>query len=110
MVQYQAELDVVFSALSDANRRMIIDRLVNGPAAISELAAICDMSLTGLKKHVRVLEEADLVATVKKGRVRECRLGDSDLDAVAGWIDWYQTHWRRRLDQLERLVEQKEQT
>ena len=83
MVQYQLELDRTFSALSDPTRRAILERLGRGPATIGELAEPFGMSLTGLKKHVNVLEEADLVVTQKVGRTRRCRLGRGRLEDAA---------------------------
>jgi DNA-binding transcriptional ArsR family regulator len=107
MVQYQATLDHTFSALADPTRRDILERLGRGPATISELAEPYGMSLTGLKKHVRILEEADLVTTEKVGRTRECRLGREQLEDAAQWIEMYQSRWDRRLDRLEAYLERK---
>jgi len=107
MVQYTATLDRTFSALADPTRRDILERLRRGPATISELAEPYGMSLTGLKKHVRILEEADLVTTEKIGRTRECRLGPGKLEDAAQWIEMYQHHWDRRLDRLEAYLERK---
>lgn len=104
MVQYSPVLDRTFSALSDRTRREILERLGRGPATISELAAPSGMSLTGVKKHVRVLEEADLVITQKVGRVRECRLGPGHLDDAAGWIEAYRQAWQGRFDRFERYL------
>jgi DNA-binding transcriptional ArsR family regulator len=104
MVQYGTILDRTFSALSDPTRRDILERLGRGPASITELAEPFGMSLTGLKKHVGILEEAGLVTTEKKGRVRECRLGPSRLEDAARWIDWYRDQWKGRLDRLEAFV------
>jgi DNA-binding transcriptional ArsR family regulator len=105
MVQYQATLDRTFSALSDPTRRDILERLGRGPATISELAQPFGMSLTGLKKHVRILEEADLVTTEKVGRTRECRLGPGQLEDATQWIETYRRNWERRLDKLEGYLE-----
>src|SRR4029453_18155404 len=105
MVQYQATLDRTFSALGDGTRRDILERLQLGPASISELAAQARMSLPGVAKHVRVLEEGRLVTTEKKGRPRGCRLGPERLDDIAAWIDSYRTVWERRLDRLEAVLE-----
>ena len=107
MVQYQVTLDRTFSALADPTRRDILERLGRGPATISELAEPYGMSLTGLKKHVRILEEADLVTTEKIGRTRECRLGPEQLADAAQWIEMYRHHWERRLDRLEAYLERK---
>lgn len=100
-------LDRTFSALSDPTRRDILERLALGPATITELARPSGMSLTGLKKHVRVLEEADLVTTEKVGRARECRLGPGQLEDAARWIETHRSSWERRLDRLEAYVEKK---
>lgn len=99
MVKYSA-LDRTFSALSEQTRRDILERLAHGPATISELAQPVDISLPGLMKHVRILEEARLVITQKKGRVRECRLGPDHLDEAAQWIELYRRRWEGRLDRL----------
>jgi DNA-binding transcriptional ArsR family regulator len=99
MVQY-SRLDRTFSALSDPTRRDILDRLGRGPASISELAKPSGITLTGLKKHVRILEDARLVTTTKIGRTRQCRLGPEQLDDAARWIDTYRQQWVRRLDGL----------
>ena len=99
MVQY-SPLDRTFSALSDPTRRDILDRLGHGPASISELAKPFGITLTGLKKHVQILEDAQLVTTTKVGRTRQCRLGPEQLDDAAQWIDTYRQQWERRLDGL----------
>jgi DNA-binding transcriptional ArsR family regulator len=107
MVQYEEMLDLTFSALSDPTRRHILERLGRGPATVGELAEPFGMSLTGLKKHVRVLEQADLVSTEKVGRVRVCRLGSGRLDEATGWIETYRRRWERRLDRLEGYIEKR---
>lgn len=104
MVHYSPTLDRTFSALSDPVRRRILEQLARGPASISDLAEPCEMSLTGVKKHVRILEEANLVASEKKGRTRECRLGPARLDDATRWIEWYRRQWERRLDRLESYI------
>ncbi|MHA6669366.1 ArsR/SmtB family transcription factor [Homoserinimonas sp. A447] len=104
MVQQQVldgQLDRAFGALSDPTRRGILTRLGNGPATIGELAEPADMTLTGLKKHVQVLEHAGLVTTEKVGRSRSVRLGTERLDDAMQWITFYQRLWERRLDGLE---------
>src|SRR5262245_46609626 len=93
-----AALDRTFSALSDPTRRAILERLGRGPATISELAHPFGISLPGLLKHVRILEQADLVTTQKHGRTRQCRLGSEQLDEVARWIQSYRSRWEGRLD------------
>jgi DNA-binding transcriptional ArsR family regulator len=100
MVQ-QDVLDRTFAALADSTRRGILTRLGDGPATIGELAEPTGMTLTGLKKHVQVLEDAGLVTTAKVGRSRECRLGTERLDDLMEWITLYQRLWERRLDGLE---------
>jgi DNA-binding transcriptional ArsR family regulator len=99
MVQYQV-LDGAFAALSDRTRRGILERLGQGPASISELAAPLDMTMTGLKKHVRILEDAHLVTTTKVGRVRQCRIDTAALKTVEDWISERRNRWERRLDRL----------
>jgi DNA-binding transcriptional ArsR family regulator len=104
MVRYSV-LDRTFSALSDPTRRRILERLARGPATISELAQPFEISLPGLLKHVRVLEQADLVTTEKQGRTRQCRLGPEHLDDAAQWIQTYQRRWEGRLDRLGSYLE-----
>jgi DNA-binding transcriptional ArsR family regulator len=106
MVKSQA-LDRTFSALSDPTRREILERLAGGPATISELAQPHGMSLPGLLKHVRVLEDARLVTTEKHGRTRSCRLGPEHLDDVTQWIDMYRRGWERRLERLDGYLERR---
>ncbi|MFD3444916.1 ArsR/SmtB family transcription factor [Microbacteriaceae bacterium 4G12] len=98
---HQHVLDRAFAALSDSTRRGILERLGSGPATISELAEPFDITITGLTKHVQVLEEAGLVTTEKVGRARQCRLGTERLDDAMQWITFYQRLWERRLDGLE---------
>ncbi len=107
MVQYFSSLDGAFSALADPTRRAIIERLGSGEATIGELAQPAGMSLTGLKKHVRVLEETGLVSTEKRGRSRHCRLGPRHLEEVADWIDQYRRGWEQRFDHVEEMIERK---
>ncbi len=105
MVQHQEPLDDTFAALSDPTRRGILERLGRGDASISDLAASFEMSLTGLKKHVQILEEAGLVVTEKVGRVRTCRLGPRRLDEEAAWIERYRRMLEERFDRLEEFLE-----
>lgn len=100
MVQ-QATLDRTFAALADGTRRSILTRLGQGPATIGELAGPHEMTLTGMKKHVQVLEDAGLVVTEKVGRSRQCRIGTERLDDAMQWIAFYQRLWERRLDGLD---------
>jgi DNA-binding transcriptional ArsR family regulator len=104
MVQY-ARLDAAFAALSDRTRRGILERLGRGDASISDLAAGFRMTLTGVKKHVRVLERAGLVATEKVGRVRHCRLGPRRLEDATAWIAQYHQMLEERLDRLGAFLE-----
>lgn len=100
MVQ-QEVLDRAFAALADSTRRGILTQLGDGPATIGELAEPFGMTLTGLKKHVQVLEDAGLVITEKVGRSRQCRIGTERLDDAMAWICFYQRLWERRLDGLD---------
>ncbi|GAA4188122.1 ArsR/SmtB family transcription factor [Microbispora amethystogenes] len=100
MVQHEV-LDRTFAAIADATRRQILVRLGQGPASIGELAEPFGMSLTGMKKHVHVLENAGLVVTEKVGRARQCRLGTERLEDAMSWIRFYQRLWERRLDGLD---------
>lgn len=105
MVQHQQTLDRTFAALSDVTRRAILLRLGKRQGTLGELAAGFDMSLTGLKKHVHVLEDAGLVTTEKIGRERHCRLGPRRLDDAAKWVATYRTMFEQRLDHLEQFLE-----
>lgn len=100
MVQ-QDDLDGVFHALSDPTRRSMLVTLGRGPATVTELAEPFGVSLTAIKKHLHVLEEAGLVTTRKLGRSRHCRLGTERLDEAMAWISFYQRLWERRLDGLD---------
>jgi DNA-binding transcriptional ArsR family regulator len=102
MVQFSgAVLDRTFSALADAHRRQILDRLGDGPVSISELAVPLGMSLPGVLKHVRALERARLIVSEKRGRTRWCRLTERPLDGASAWIDERRALWERRLDRFE---------
>jgi DNA-binding transcriptional ArsR family regulator len=94
-------LDRAFAAVADGSRRGVLRRLGDGPASVSELAASAGMTVTGMAKHVHVLEEAGLVTTEKIGRTRQCRLGTERLDDAMAWISYYQRLWERRLDGLD---------
>ena len=94
-------LDRTFSALADPTRRDILERLAAGPASITELAKPYGISLPGVLKHIRILERADLVATEKRGRTRECRLGPADMDEANDWIEHQRALWERRFDRLD---------
>ena len=105
MVQCSETLDSSFAALADPTRRAILLRLGRSAASISELSADFEMTLTGLKKHVQVLEEAGLVATKKIGRVRRCELGPRRLEDVDRFIATYRRMVEERFDHLEKLLE-----
>ena len=106
MVQFQTRFDTSFAALSDATRRGVLEQLGRGDASITALAEKFHMTLTGMKKHVGVLEEARLVTTEKVGRVRTCRLGPRRLEDVTAWIERYRQLWDARFDELDKVVEQ----
>jgi DNA-binding transcriptional ArsR family regulator len=103
MVQQTAPevLDRTFAALSDATRRGVLERLGDGPASVSELAEAAAMTVTGMAKHVHVLEQVGLVSTEKVGRSRQCVLGTERLDEAMAWITFYQRLWQRKLDGLD---------
>jgi DNA-binding transcriptional ArsR family regulator len=110
MVQYyQTGFDVSFAALSDATRRGVLKQLGRADASITDLAGQFHMTLTGMKKHVGVLEQAGLVSTEKVGRVRTCKLGPRRLEEEAAWIESYRRLWDARFDELDRIVEQLKQ-
>lgn len=110
MVQYSTQLDSAFAALSDATRRGILERLGRGDASISDLAARFGMTLTGMKKHVRTLEDAKLVTTEKVGRVRTVRLGPHRLEQEAAWIEKYREMLESRYDRLAEFLERTKET
>jgi DNA-binding transcriptional ArsR family regulator len=105
MVQFTDQLDSAFAALSDPTRRGILERLGREDASISELAEAFGMTLTGIRKHVRILEQAGLVTTEKIGRVRRCRLGPRRLDDETTWIAMYRRMLEMRLDRLGEFLE-----
>jgi DNA-binding transcriptional ArsR family regulator len=107
MVQYsKVRLDASFAALSDATRRGVLEQLGRADASITDLAAAFHMTLTGMKKHVGVLEQAGLVTTEKVGRVRTCKLGLRGLEDEAAWIERYRQLWDTRFDALDKVVEE----
>ncbi len=107
MVQYQeSHLGASFAALSDATRRGILEQLSQADASITELAGKFEMTLTGIKKHIGVLEQTGLVTTEKVGRVRTCKLGPRRLEEEAAWIERYRQLWHARFDELDKIVEE----
>jgi DNA-binding transcriptional ArsR family regulator len=111
MVQYsEARFDASFAALSDATRRGVLEQLGRADASITDLADKFRMTLTGMKKHVGVLERAGLVTTEKIGRVRTCRLGRRRLEQEAAWIESYRRLWAARFDELDKVIEELKRT
>jgi DNA-binding transcriptional ArsR family regulator len=110
MVQFErARLDDSFAALADATRRGVLEQLGRSDASITDLAGKFRMTLTGMKKHVSVLEQAGLVTTEKVGRVRTCRLGSRRLDEETAWIERYRQLWESRFSELDKVVEELKQ-
>ena len=106
MVQYtNTNLDASFAALSDVTRRGVLEQLGRAEASITELAEKFNMTLTGMKKHVGVLEQAGLVITEKVGRVRTCKLGPDRLEEATAWLEKYRQLWAARFDELDRVIE-----
>ena len=107
MVQYtRTSFDASFAALSDATRRGVLEQLGRADASITALAEKFHMTLTGMKKHVGVLEQAGLVTTEKVGRVRTCKLGLRGLQQEAAWIEKYRQLWSARFEELDNVVEE----
>ena len=107
MAQYAtATLDDSFAALADSTRRGVMQRLGRAECSITDLAEQFDMTLTGMRKHVGILESAGLVVTEKVGRVRRCRIGARRLDEVAAWIDTYHQLWDARFNELDNIIEE----
>jgi DNA-binding transcriptional ArsR family regulator len=107
MVQYMtARLDTSFAALSDATRRGVLEQLGRADASVTELAGKFRMTLTGMRKHVGVLERAGLVTTKKIGRVRTCQLGPRRLEEETAWLERYRQRWDARFDALDQVVEE----
>jgi DNA-binding transcriptional ArsR family regulator len=105
----RAHLDASFAALADATRRGVLEQLGRADASITDLAEKFHMTLTGMKKHVGVLEQAGLVSTEKVGRVRTCRLGLRRLEDEAAWIERHRQLWDARFDALDQVVEELKQ-
>lgn len=95
------QMDLVFKALSDGTRRTILERLAVGPASVSDLARPFDMALPSLMQHLQIMEEAGLIVSEKKGRVRTCRLEASTLREAENWLSAQRSLWKTRLDQLD---------
>ena len=110
MVQYRRDrFDASFAALSDATRRGVLEQLGRAEASITDLAEKFHMTLTGMKKHVGVLEQAGLVTTEKVGRVRTCKLGPRRLEEETAWIERYRQLWASRFDELDDVLEELKQ-
>jgi DNA-binding transcriptional ArsR family regulator len=111
MVQYSSStIDATFAAVADPTRRGILERLGSGEQSITSLAEAFDMTLTGMKKHVHVLEAAGLVETEKVGRTRQCRIGAARLEQEAKWIETYRAMIEARLDRLGAFLERTQET
>src|SRR5690242_1577979 len=107
MVQYtNARLDASFAALADVTRRGVLEQLGRAEASITDLAEKFNMTLTGMKKHVGVLEKAGLVITAKVGRVRTCRVGPHRLEEATQWLEKYRLLWAARFDELDKVIEE----
>jgi DNA-binding transcriptional ArsR family regulator len=110
MVQYtNALLDASFAALADVTRRGVLEQLGRTEASITDLAEKFNMTLTGMKKHVGILEQAGLVITEKIGRVRTCKIGPSRLEEATTWLERYRQVWEARFDELDRVIEELKQ-
>ncbi|HKY20324.1 MAG TPA: metalloregulator ArsR/SmtB family transcription factor [Vicinamibacterales bacterium] len=110
MVQYSpTRFDASFAALSDATRRGVLEQLGRADASITDLADKFHMTLTGMKKHVGVLEQAGLVTTEKVGRVRTCKLGPRRLEKETAWIERYRQLCSSRFDELDKVIEEQKQ-
>lgn len=107
MAQYsQTRFDASFAALSDPTRRGVLEQLMRADASVTDLAQRFRMTLTGMRKHIGVLEQAELVTTEKVGRVRTCRLGTRRLEQEAAWIESYRQRWAARFDALDTVIEE----
>jgi DNA-binding transcriptional ArsR family regulator len=101
VLKYSGELDLVFQALGDPTRRALVDRLAQGPATVSALAAPLPMSLPAVHQHLKVLEASGLIRSEKLGRTRTCHLDLTMLDTAQTWIESRKAMWLRRLDRLD---------
>jgi DNA-binding transcriptional ArsR family regulator len=107
MVQYtESHFNASFAALSDVTRRGVLEQLARADASITDLAVKFNMTLTGMKKHIGILEQSGLVSTEKVGRVRTCRLGVCRLEEEAAWIERYRQLWAARFDELDEVIEE----
>jgi DNA-binding transcriptional ArsR family regulator len=106
MLNYQQPLDLVFQALADPTRRVMVERLSRGPASVSELARPHRISLPAVMQHLQVLETSGLVRSEKVGRVRTCRIGARRLEEVAAWIERYHQLWDARFGELDQVIEE----
>jgi DNA-binding transcriptional ArsR family regulator len=106
MVQSRPGFDTSFAALSDATRRGVLEQLARADASITDLAGNFRMTLTGMKKHIGILEKAGLVSTKKVGRVRTCKLGMGRLEQEAAWIERYRQLWDARFNELDQVIEE----
>jgi DNA-binding transcriptional ArsR family regulator len=106
MATFQTQLPTVFGALADPTRLAVVDRLALGPASVSDLGAPFDMAAPSFLKHLKILEEAGVVTTEKKGRVRTVRLAPDGLGWVETWLRQHRRTWERRLDDLGRFLEE----
>src|SRR5262245_16182700 len=110
MVQYlRIPLDASFAALADSTRRGVLEQLGRAECSITDLADAFGMTLTGMRKHVGVLEDGGLVVTEKVGRVRYCRVGRRRLDEVSAWIDAYHQLWDERFRELDKVLDELQQ-
>jgi DNA-binding transcriptional ArsR family regulator len=107
MVKYEDRIGSTFLALSDPTRRHVVARLARGPATVSELASEHDLTLPGMMKHLRVLEAADLLRSMKDGRVRRCALSAAPMRTAWRYLDQYRQLWERRFDALAQLLEER---
>jgi DNA-binding transcriptional ArsR family regulator len=108
-LEAKADIGRVFHALGDPTRRAILDRLSDGPASVSNLAAPLGITLTAVAQHLQILEECGLAHTEKVGRVRTCRIGTAGFDALEQWVRGHRTIWELRMDRLGALLEEEGQ-
>lgn len=109
MAKRKIDIDRLFHALGDPTRRAMLDRLSNGPLSVSALAAPLGITLTAVMQHLQVLEECELAATEKLGRVRTCRIEPAGFDALEQWIRDHRTMWEQKLDRLATFLEEEDE-